>query len=141
LVWDAAGLNDRSRFGIGKSRLAGAQKHGRVHRAHNASAIGFQHTSRFLKKDGKIAQVFQHQAADDQVERAICKREPVMQIVRDKADQLGSRFAPRCGEHAFRKIHRCHVSTALGQPHGVSACPAAEIQDRQIPHFPDCLLN
>ena len=115
-VRQAARLDDPAGFGVGEPRLAAAQEHRRVHRRDHRPAAGPEHPAGLAEEPVQVAEVLQHQPADDPVERSGRHRQRVVQVVDEEPDPLGPRLAAGLRQHPLGEVDGRHLGPGGGQP-------------------------
>jgi hypothetical protein len=109
---------------------------GRVHRRHDRPAARLEDAVGLGEEPAQLAQVLQDQPADDQVELGRERQRPV-QVVDDEPDRLRARLAAGLGQHPRGEVHGRDGGARRGQPQGVTARAAAQVEHGQAPHVAD----
>ena len=93
------------------------------------------------EESGQIAEMFEDQPAHHRIERCVPERQRIVQVVGDEAHIAGRDPRPGLLEHARRKIDRGDAGSRLGEPHGVPAGPATEVQHLPAAHAAERLAD
>jgi hypothetical protein len=104
-----------------------------MHGRHHRTAARPEDPARLAKERRRRPQVLQHQSAHHQVERRIRERQRLVQVVHEEAYGRCVRLAPRLRQHALREVDGGDARAGRGEPLGVAAGAAAEVQHRAPP--------
>ena len=93
------------------------------------------HAMRFHEESARIADVLEHQPAHHRIERGVFKGERFMQVVEDDPHLRARDLTPGPFEHPVREVHRRDAGACFGEPGGVPAGAAAEVQHVEMADF------
>ena len=99
-----------------------------MHRGHHRVPVRPQHATHFGEERSRIPQVLEDQTAHHGIEPRVAERQRIMQVVNHETRAPGWDLAARRCEHSRREVDRGDAGSGRGQPGGVPAGPAAEIQ-------------
>ena len=89
-----------------------------------------QNARSFGKNEGQVLDVFQHQIADNEIERPLFTRPWSRDVGDDEMYMVGSQFRFGLMDHTFRKVEGADFFSDLSQQGCVLAGAAADLQDR-----------
>jgi hypothetical protein len=112
-----------------------------MHSRNYGSAVRPQNPVRFGKEQPKIPNMFQNQAADDEVEFSITKRQRLVQVMYDKTNRRRVHLFVSFRQHPCREIHGRHLCPRRRKPKSVPSRAATKIQHRSAMHVSSSSLH
>src|SRR2546426_1442447 len=112
-----------------------------MHRGHDRAAVGPCDPPELGEEGAWIGDVLEDERAEHAVERGVGERERRGDVVEEEAHALGPRLRAGFREHRLREVDRGHARAREGEPDGVAAGAAADVEKVAAQNVTECPID